>query len=73
LRFEPSNLPDFKQHFLKALTGTAWTKILAAELFVQFFFGSDDAEATFNLGFGGVAFAALTAALESRRVLRGFR
>jgi hypothetical protein len=61
------NLPDFKQHFLKAVPGSARTQIVASEFFEKLFFSSNDPQAVTNFDFGWEAFAALTAPLERRK------
>lgn len=61
------------QHFLKAASGAAWAKIVAAQFFEKLFSAVDDAMTAFDVGFGRESFAALTAALERRRIHRDFR
>ena len=36
-RLEPSYLPDCRQHFLKALSGAAWTQISSAQFLEKMF------------------------------------
>jgi hypothetical protein len=48
------------QHFLKAALGTAGTEVLPAQFLEQVLVGADDPEATFDMGFRGIAFAAFT-------------
>jgi hypothetical protein len=45
------------QHFLKPFSRTAGAGIVASQLFEQFFVTMYDAQATFDLGFGGEALA----------------
>jgi hypothetical protein len=54
------------QHFLKAATGAAGTKVIASEFFYKFLVAPDEPEATLYVCFGWEAFAAFTAALERR-------
>jgi hypothetical protein len=65
----PSNLPDLRQHFLKAQSGAAGAQVVAAEFFNQLFVFADDTDAATDSGFGWEASSALTAPLERR----GFR
>jgi hypothetical protein len=58
---------------LKALARSARTEILATKFFDKILLAPNESEAAFYMGFGGVALTALTAALESRRVLRSRR
>jgi len=62
-----------RQHFLKAAARSAGTRIIATKFFDEVFLAVYEAEAALYLGLGGIAFAALTAALESREVLRSGR
>jgi hypothetical protein len=51
LRPDPSYRPDWRQQRLKAPAGTARAKIVAPELFKQFFINTDNAEAALYIGF----------------------
>jgi hypothetical protein len=50
---------------LKAAAGATGAQVVAAEFFDEFFFAVDHALAALHFGFGWIALAALTAALES--------
>jgi hypothetical protein len=50
---------------LKVAAGAAWAQVVAAEFFDEFFFAVDHSRSAFHFGFGRIALAALTAALES--------
>jgi hypothetical protein len=50
---------------LKAAAGATRAQVVAAEFFDEFFFAVNHARAALHFGFGRIAFAALTAALES--------
>jgi hypothetical protein len=65
----PSYLPVRRQQRLKAAAGATWTQVVAAEFFDEFFFAVNHLRSALHFGFGGISFAALTAALESN-VLR---
>jgi hypothetical protein len=56
------------QHFLKAAAIAAGAEVVAAQFFNKIFFAVDGAVAALDVGFRGVSFAALTAALESRGI-----
>jgi hypothetical protein len=61
------------QHFLKAASGVTRAKIVAAQFFQQVFIRAYNAKSPLDAGFGGVAPAALTAALERNEFLRTCR
>ncbi len=54
------------QHFLKPAAGIARARIVPAQFLDEFLVPVDDAVSAFHLGFGWVAFTALTGMLESR-------
>lgn len=58
--------PVSRQHRLKSEARVARAGIVAPELFNQFLVAMDKAQAALHAGFGGVTFAALRRALESR-------
>ena len=62
----PSYLPVRRQQRLKVAAGATRAQVVAAEFFDEFFFAVNHARAALHFGFGRIAFAALTAALESR-------
>jgi hypothetical protein len=62
----PSYLPVRRQQRLKAATGATRAQVVAAEFFDKFLFVVDHSRAALYFGFGRIAFAALTDALESR-------
>jgi hypothetical protein len=62
----PSYLPVRRQQRLKAATGATRAQVVAAEFFDEFFFTVNYSRAALHFGFGWIALAALTAALESR-------
>jgi hypothetical protein len=51
---------------LKAAAGATGAQVVAAEFFDEFFFAVNHSRAALHFGFGRIALAALTAALESR-------
>jgi hypothetical protein len=51
---------------LKAAAGTARAQVVTAEFFDEFFFAVNHSGSALHFGFGWIALAALTAALESR-------
>jgi hypothetical protein len=67
LRFEPSQLPERKQQFLKAMAGIAWTEIIPSELFAEFFVSVYGLMAALYPCFGWEAFAAFASSFESRK------
>jgi hypothetical protein len=67
------NLPDFRQHFLKAPARAAGAQILPAKLFEKLLVLVNDAKTAFDASFGRMPFTALTASLERRRFLRSYR
>jgi len=62
----PSYLPVRRQQRLKAAAGATRAQVVAAEFFDEFFFAVDHSRSALHFGFGWIALAALTAALESR-------
>jgi hypothetical protein len=58
------------QHFLKASAGAADARIVSAELFEELFVAVHDAVAALDVGFGGVAPAALPRRRKSWAVRR---
>jgi hypothetical protein len=54
------------QHFLKALARAARARIVAPELFEEFFIPMNDSNATLHVRLGWIASTTLTGALESR-------
>jgi hypothetical protein len=53
---------------LKAAAGATGAQVVAAEFFDEFFFAVNHSCSALYVGFGWIALAALTAALESRVV-----
>ena len=64
-RFVPSNLPERRQHFLKAASRTARAEIIATELLVKLFGPVNDSVASFHLCFGWETFATFAGNFES--------
>jgi hypothetical protein len=62
----PSNLRVRRQQRLKAAAGVTWAQVVAAEFFDEFLLAVNHSCAALHFGFGRIALAALTAALESR-------
>jgi len=60
-----SNLPLRRQQRLKAMAGATGAQVVAAEFFDEFLFTVNYLPTTLHFGFGRIALAALTAALES--------
>ena len=58
-------MPLLRQHFLKALAGSAGAQIVATELFGEFLVASNDALTAFDTALGWEALAALTHHLKS--------
>jgi hypothetical protein len=56
------------QHRLKPASGAARTRVVATELLDELLVAVDDALAASDVGFAGIAFAALTRALERTTV-----
>ncbi len=61
----PSYLPVRRQQRLKAAAGATGAQVVATEFFEEFFFAVNHSCSTLHFGFGRIALAALTAALES--------
>ena len=61
----PSYLPVHRQQRLKAAAGATGAQVVAAEFFDEFFLAVNHSRAALHFGFGRIALAALTAALES--------
>jgi hypothetical protein len=61
----PSYLPVRRQQRLKAAAGATGAQVVAAEFFDEFFLAVNYSRAALHFGFGWIALAALTAALES--------
>jgi hypothetical protein len=55
---------------LKSTSRAAGAEVVTSELFVKLFVAMNDAEPAFDVGFRGIAFAAFTAPLERKAVLR---
>jgi hypothetical protein len=58
-------LPVRRQQRLKAAARAAWAQVVAAKFFDEFFFAVNHLRSALHFGFGWIALAALTAALES--------
>ena len=59
-------MPLRRQQRLKAAAGATGAQVVAAEFFDEFFFAVNHTRSALYFGFGWIALAALTAALESR-------
>lgn len=59
-------MPVRRQQRLKAAAGATGAQVVSAEFFDEFFFAVNHTRAALHFGFGRIALAALTAALESR-------
>jgi len=58
-------LPVRRQQRLKAAAGATGAQVVAAEFFHEFFLAVNHSRAALHFGFGWIALAALTTALES--------
>ena len=61
-------MPVRRQQRLKAAAGATGAQVVAAEFFDEFFLAVNHSRSALHFGFGWIALAALTAALESRVV-----
>jgi hypothetical protein len=64
-RFAPSNLPERRQHFLKAASGTAGTEIVAAELLEKLLVSVNDSFTALHACFGRETFATFAGDFET--------